>query len=550
MRTADQLTEPVAGIFQSWKSVVLLFIAAFAGWQSPNYVMSEAPLTDSGIFIAVAHHMRAGKVLYRDVWDHKPPMIHFLNRAAIAGHEVGVNAVRYMEKGFGAAMAVLLFLIVLAAFGNVWIAFFSTLYFLLLLYNPVVFEGGNLTEEYGACFFLAMVACSLPTWTARYQRLCSFGVGLFAGLVCLTKEPYLLSCIPWVIASWVIVWKGWRNTLKVMSFQILGVMMAIMPFMIYFLWHSALTEWVKVIAYNFSYSELNKATIMDLAKSAYYYAAGRICYQSYFGLFIAITGIVSLTSLVFQRTTRFFSWVAGFSFFFSLVAASLSNKHLGHYYMMPIPAWVLFTSAGACFVCQVGEWAYSKMKVLKTINPSKFIALNRLGLVIVSLGILVIVAVPFARGLERRVVMHDYSFLKSGIHLFSGATLYSSSGDIKSLIPLEVLRREGLWAQGKYSRYYAESGAFSPTIYIYAPNHLFIDTALESKAVRLQKFRSGLESRPPALLVFSFFTAYLPENDTFLLTHYTRVNRPDIGELVLVRNDLVPMVKSAGKDKN
>jgi len=137
-----------AEIFSLSKTYVLLLGVAWIGWQSPNSIMSTAPRTDSGIFVSVAHHMRAGKVLYRDVWDHKPPMIHFLCRAAISGGEVGVNSVRYMEKVFGCAMAVLFFLIIFSTFASVWIAFFSTIYFLLLLYNPAVFEGGNLTEEY------------------------------------------------------------------------------------------------------------------------------------------------------------------------------------------------------------------------------------------------------------------------------------------------------------------------------------------------------------------------------------------------------------------
>ena len=47
----------------------------------------------------------------------------------------------YMEKVLGCAMSALFYLIVLIVFSNAWVAFLSVLYFLLMLYNPVVFEG-------------------------------------------------------------------------------------------------------------------------------------------------------------------------------------------------------------------------------------------------------------------------------------------------------------------------------------------------------------------------------------------------------------------------
>jgi hypothetical protein len=99
-----------------------------------------------------------------------------------------------------------------------------------------------------------------------------------------------------------------------------------------------------------------------------------------------------------------------------------------------------------------------------------------------------------------------------------------------------------LWVQGRYSRYYAETGALSPTPYLYAPEHLFIDTSLESGKERLQRFRTGLQSRPPAVIVRSSYDASMPENDPLLSSYYTQVERPDVGPVVLVRRDLVPLL--------
>ena len=45
---------------------------------------------DEGIYAAVAQEMYQGKMLYRDVWDHKPPLIFLIfYPAAFVGWQIG-----------------------------------------------------------------------------------------------------------------------------------------------------------------------------------------------------------------------------------------------------------------------------------------------------------------------------------------------------------------------------------------------------------------------------------------------------------------------------
>ena len=361
---------------------------------------------------------------------------------------------------------------------------------------------------------------------------------------CLSNEgtiPVLLFAM--VGRNLVLDWKRTSSPATNSLFQMAGVFVSLLPFLSYFTWHSALMDWMKVVAYNFSYSAINQTTIGSLIERTFFFAVERVFYQSFLCLMISFAGIWSLVKLPYQRAMRFFPCVAGFSMLFAIVAAGLPNMHFGHYYMMIVPVWVLFVVSGANWVMRgigpVRGWVDSLTARLKT--QSLLTRSSRLFATAV-VCLLMLVFLPITRSVILRSAGQEYVLPRSVSLMLNGATHYRSSECMKGLLPIEVLRREGLWAQGGYCRYYAECGVLSPTPYIYAFDHLFLDTALESKEERLAVFRRNLEVRPPAALVMGWFSASLPEDDEFLMNTYTRVLRPSIAEIVFVRNDLVAMV--------
>ncbi|MEJ2552166.1 MAG: hypothetical protein P8Z34_15955, partial [Anaerolineales bacterium] len=61
--------------------ILLLVFSYLRHWPSSPHV---APMgADSGIFAYGAEQMLDGKLLYRDVWDHKPPAVFYVNALAI-----------------------------------------------------------------------------------------------------------------------------------------------------------------------------------------------------------------------------------------------------------------------------------------------------------------------------------------------------------------------------------------------------------------------------------------------------------------------------------
>src|SRR5438105_14544310 len=93
------------GKLKNWSVVVLLALCALI-FCSRLHTYHEPLQRDLTTYAVIAHEMLAGKSLYQDLWDHKPPAIHVTYAAAelIAGY--GRNSIFLMNVA--AAMATLM----------------------------------------------------------------------------------------------------------------------------------------------------------------------------------------------------------------------------------------------------------------------------------------------------------------------------------------------------------------------------------------------------------------------------------------------------------
>lgn len=212
---------------------------------------ADAPHSDSGIFASVAYHALNGRALYREVWDHKPPMVYLIDAAGLktAG---GIDGVHRVESVFAAALGGVFFLIVLDRYKNLFTAVFSTLLCLAVFYLPQVFEYGNFTEEYGAVFMVIGIFFASIRWDKEKpsEGFAAFLSGGFFCLSALTKEPFIFSAIPWALY---IALNSMRR-LRAILFFALGVLIPSMVFLWYLVSVDALYDWIDIISFNFNYA--------------------------------------------------------------------------------------------------------------------------------------------------------------------------------------------------------------------------------------------------------------------------------------------------------
>lgn len=311
--------------------LILLFVLSFLAVLPVAPHLQPLPLTDSSVFLHIGDQMRHGAVPYRDIWDHKGPLIYFIQFIGLSvsgGSRWGVWALELLFV-FLAALAGYSFLS--RSFGK-WSALVGAVCF--LLYLPAVLDGGNLTEEYALFFqfaFLLTLAHGFETRRRRYFYL--------AGLVSACLFLLRPNAIALPLAAGALLlggyWRSrepelWKNLLTFFA----GGMSLLAIVFLYFAINQALPQMLDaVFRFNFIYSH---ATISEQA----YVMRMALRYLSTFGI-LAIAGwVLGLHAL---GTYSQFN-VALFSLLLLVAAlplevalSSMSGRLYPHYYMSLMP---------------------------------------------------------------------------------------------------------------------------------------------------------------------------------------------------------------------
>lgn len=181
----------------------LLAVIAFVVL-TPNMPIGRPPEHDEGVFLYVAQVITSGDMPYRDVWDHKPPGIYFINVAALAlGGQWGVWVMQLVALVAAAWLSYR----ALAPLGRLAAAF-GTFAWLTAVLELLPLPGvqTSFAEYYG----LPLQFGALYMWTRPGQRgLVRYAaIGILAGAATLLK-PSVLGI--WIAIALAIAWAGLRS---------------------------------------------------------------------------------------------------------------------------------------------------------------------------------------------------------------------------------------------------------------------------------------------------------------------------------------------------
>ena len=454
----------------------LLLLVGAVGPRALNYASRKPADHDSAVFSAVAWHLLQGRALYRDVWDHKPPAIYALDATALALGDGTINAIRTMERLFAAAGGVLVLLIVWRVFRSLWLAPGLALLYLLLFYWPDAFEGGNLTEEYGAVFLLGgILGCELTVGSSGARAAAAaLAGGLALGLAVLCKEPFLLSAAPWAVYAAVPRGGRWRAALLRGGWLAAG---AALPWAAATIWLAAcgaLPAWLDVFAYNLRYAAaggegiaLLPARLAEALSWAFRFFLG--C--SVIGLIACGLGLLSLVWVALVRKHGAFPVAAAACLVTSLLATAISGRSYGHYYLQLIPAFVLTAACGAA-----AAW-----EALRRCRPT-------------------VVALAIAGALVTFLACDLSPWGEFGRRLGKPARRYAP----EDAVSIWVFQRTGsddrIWApHGRWARLYLDLGRLSAARYLYTPR--FLDTPAGTGLEKMRALRADLEANRPRIIV-------------------------------------------------
>ena len=324
---------------------ILLFIFLFIVLIPTCPYIQRVPGRDSGVFLYAGQQILHGDIPYRDFWDHKPPLIFYINSIGLL---LGANTI----WGIWILEILFLFLAAILSFELLSQSFeknLSCVITLLWLFSlSSIIQGGNLTTEYAIpiqfgilfLYFKSQYKSNQLIENKFQDYLIYFIIGILSSLLILLK-PNLCS-IPLALLivlslSYIFQNQESKNPNgKRILFFISGAILPIVLFCIYFLMNDSFFNFYDaVIHYNLVYSA--QSSLMQKIFSIY------TGVNLLFSIFIiALAGFFFWLSNIFLKkydiNERFhLLMVVSISFPLELLFTAYSGMGYGHYFMSWLP---------------------------------------------------------------------------------------------------------------------------------------------------------------------------------------------------------------------
>ena len=236
-----------------WGGYALLIAFAvlfFCTKSSPGYPIND--WADANIYLTIGRGMTQGQVVYRDLYDHKGPLLYMLH-AACALFD-GFTGVFIMEVLFAAAFLLCAkrLLDVQGAGKAAW-ALLPLL--ALAVYASVSFAEGDSAEEMClplAAGTLTAVLAYLKGGEGRMKAGSLFLHGALTGCVFWIKFTMIglhAGLLGWVLVRHLIR-REWKRFFQSLGWLAAGFAVSTLPWVVYFGCSGALGDWLKVYLYD------------------------------------------------------------------------------------------------------------------------------------------------------------------------------------------------------------------------------------------------------------------------------------------------------------
>lgn len=245
------MDEAMRYLRSKWETVTLGLLSVLTLLPiAPSF--HQVPTTDSSVFIYIGSQILRGRIPYLEVWDHKGPLIYYINALGLWLSGSSRWGIWLLEVLFVAAAVWLIFHILKGSSGRLTALAAGVI---LLSGLQSVLNDGNFTEEYAMPLQLACVA-AFYAGMERPRRSTFFLAGCFAGL-CFLLRPNIIV-FPVSIAVFLlyeIVARKNTALAPMMWAVVLGGISTVAVTSAYFWLNGALAEmWDAMLRFNFIYT--------------------------------------------------------------------------------------------------------------------------------------------------------------------------------------------------------------------------------------------------------------------------------------------------------
>ena len=332
-------SEPKLASLAYW--VILFVFSVLVSFQLTSFPFSgNLPGTDSGVFLYIGDAINSGQTPYIDVFDHKGPMIYFINAAGLSLSET--YGVWLLEFTALLISVVFCFKTLIKTTPKI-VSLLTTV--LIFVFLREYLQGGNLVEVYAMPMVFITFCMFTDYFVGKKDLTCGkmFLAGVLFGLTFLLRpnlvELWVAFC-PVIFVDIAISEKK-KALLKYLAGFIGGIILAVAPFIIYLYAKSALGEFLyQFFSFNVKYSFSLAKGLEDRVRAFLFFA-----YTPLFGLCISF---FVLAAIFFSKLPRKLSLYYLACFLFLLVcflSISITGNRYEHYAMVLIACYAVPLSA-------------------------------------------------------------------------------------------------------------------------------------------------------------------------------------------------------------
>ena len=313
-------------------SMIGTLIALFPS--NPNNM--TLPSRDSGVFLYVGWRFLNGDIPYRDVWDHKPPLIYFVDA-------LGLTLSPYSLWGIWVLRVIFIFFTLLALYKlldrefGIYPALAGTI--ILTSGLLTILEKGNVTEEYALVFQALGFLLFVNAWKRDFPIRSSFWIGLLGGLAFNFKQTTIGIWITYGLFLLAMRLFRRQSPFRDLLSLLAGWLIPSILLVIYLASRNALTDfWEQAFLYNFIYigkHEGIRRLIPVFLKGFLYLQNGWVLYLSLLGW------LAGLAYVWFQRKAfteiHPLILIALVNLPIEIILITISGRSILHYYLTPLP---------------------------------------------------------------------------------------------------------------------------------------------------------------------------------------------------------------------
>ena len=354
--------------------ISFLFLLLFSTSTSPLYIIEGS---DSVVFKQMGAYILNGKVPYVDMFDHKGPLLYFIQALGqwINPNRWGIFLIQWL----GLSVSTIMWYKISSMYLSPLKSFLSVL--LVLFTYFYVIQGGNLTEDYSSIFISISFYSCLHILKLESTNKCKkvlYGlVGACLAAVFFIRPNDAVAFVGSLLLGvfvYYIVNKLYKDALNEVLFAGVGFLIITTPIISFFAYHDALNDlWYGLIEYNSLYSEGLIHMISD-------------CLSVTKGAYIPI--LIAVAVLCYKQNDKKICVLIYPTLILAYVF--LGSRLYLHYFIVWLPIIVL------------SFWIF---------------VLQSKHLVIRVLAILVFLSLPIRSGNILKTPYHYYAFVKQGLSL-------------------------------------------------------------------------------------------------------------------------------------